>query len=144
MVRPWSSYLYLSLSSLFLFYNSTVLVPLGSWRYLGPTGRVAGNGLPFPNPRPRTPLPSLAPTGRMWWPGMDCPQGIVPCRLFPLASALSPFPRCRGVLRLGRFRRRRYLAMYLYIPVCVALKLRSLPFTHPVYVAPVRAPRYFQ
>ena len=50
------------------------------------------------------------------------------------------FPRCRGLLRLGRFRRRRYLAMYLYIPVCVALKLRSLPFTHPVYVAP----RYFQ
>ena len=31
---------------------------------------------------------------------------------------VSRFPRCRGLLRLGRFRRRRYLAMYLYIPVC--------------------------
>ena len=93
-------------------------VPLGSWLYLGSAGWEAGNGLPFPNPPPRTPLASLAPTGRMWWPGMDCPQGIVPCRLFPLASAVSRFPRCRGLLRLGRFRRRRYLAMYLYIPVC--------------------------
>ena len=59
-----------------------VLVPLGPWLYSGSPGRVAGNGLPFPNPR--TPLPALAPTGRMWWPGLDCPPGPVPRRLVPL------------------------------------------------------------
>ena len=50
------------------------------------------------------PLPSLAPTGRMRWPGLDCPQGIVPRRLFPLASVVSRYPGCRGVLRLDRLR----------------------------------------
>ena len=59
---------------------------------LGFDRREAGNGLPFPNPPPRTPLPSLAPTGRMWWPGLDCPQGLVPRRLFPLASTASAIP----------------------------------------------------
>ena len=46
-----------------------VLVPLGPWHYLGPTGWMAGNGSPLPNPPPRPPLPSLAPTGRMGGPG---------------------------------------------------------------------------
>ena len=30
--------------------------------------------------------------------------------------------------------------VFLYLSVCEALKLRSLPFTHPIYVAS----RYFQ
>ena len=31
----------------------------------------------FPSPGPRTLLPSLAATGRLWWSGPDCPPGLV-------------------------------------------------------------------